>query len=89
MLKFSLAQNKKFVRRFSDKIMEHNEHKQIMAIDMLSKGDKNLPPVGIEPTTPGLRDQCSTTELKRRLQGVGPDCRQRSYCIEGQRGRVV
>lgn len=25
-----------------------------------------LPPVRIELTTPGLRDQCSTTELKRR-----------------------
>ena len=24
-----------------------------------------LPPVRIELTTPGLRDQCSTTELKR------------------------
>jgi hypothetical protein len=24
--------------------------------------------MGIEPTTPGLRDQCSTTELKRLLQ---------------------
>ena len=23
--------------------------------------------MGIEPTTPGLRDQCSTTELKRPL----------------------
>ena len=25
-----------------------------------------LPPAGFEPATPGLRDQCSTTELKRR-----------------------
>ena len=24
--------------------------------------------MGIEPMTPGLRDQCSTTELKRHLQ---------------------
>ena len=38
-----------------------------MAIEMLSKGDKNLPPVGIEPTTPGLRDQCSASELQRHL----------------------
>ena len=28
-------------------------------------GKKGLPPVRIELTTPGLRDQCSTTELKR------------------------
>ena len=26
-----------------------------------------LPPVRIELMTPGLRDQCSTTELKRRF----------------------
>ena len=26
--------------------------------------------MGIEPMTPGLRDQCSTTELKRHLQTV-------------------
>ena len=30
----------------------------------ISKG-KILPPVGFEPTTPSLRDWCSTTELKR------------------------
>ena len=30
-----------------------------------SKGEKWLPPVRFELTTPGLRDQCSTTELKR------------------------
>ena len=24
-----------------------------------------MPPVGIEPTTPGLRDQCSASELQR------------------------
>ena len=35
-----------------------------------SKGQRpeekeNLPPVRFELTTPGLRDQCSTTELKR------------------------
>ena len=27
----------------------------------------NLPPVGFEPTTPSLRDWCSTTELKRHF----------------------
>ena len=36
-----------------------------------SSNDSNLkvflPPVRIELTTPGLRDQCSTTELKRLL----------------------
>lgn len=26
---------------------------------------KKMPPVRFELTTPGLRDQCSTTELKR------------------------
>ena len=29
----------------------------------------NLPPVGFEPTTPSLRDWCSTTELKRHFHG--------------------
>ena len=29
-----------------------------------------LPPVGFEPTTPSLRDWCSTTELKRHLQDM-------------------
>ena len=48
-----------------------------------------MPPMGIEPTTPGLRDQCSTTELKRLLRQVPSDYKQRSYWIEGQRGRVV
>lgn len=28
---------------------------------------KNLPPVRFELTTPGLRDQCSATELKRPM----------------------
>ena len=59
------------------KLLYHKSHKN------------NMPPERIELSTPGLRDQCSTTELKRRLQGVAPDCRHRSYCIEGQRGRVV
>ena len=48
-----------------------------------------MPPMGIEPMTPGLRDQCSTTELKRLLQAVPSDYKQTSYWIEGQRGRVV
>ena len=50
---------------------------------------KKMPPMGIEPMTPGLRDQCSTTELKRLLQAVPSDYKQTSYWIEGQRGRVV
>ena len=29
-----------------------------------------MPPVGFEPTTPSLRDWCSTTELKRHLQDM-------------------
>ena len=29
-----------------------------------------MPPMRIELTTPGLRDQCSTTELKRLLVSV-------------------
>ena len=33
-----------------------------------------LPPVRFELTTPGLRDQCSATELKRRVKG-GPSKR--------------
>ena len=41
-----------------------------MAIEMLSKGDKKLPPVGIEPTTPGLRDQCSASELQRLIVAI-------------------
>ena len=32
---------------------------------------KILPPVGFEPTTPSLRDWCSTTELKRHHSGLG------------------
>ena len=32
-----------------------------------------MPPVRFELTTPGLRDQCSTTELKR-LMRVYTDC---------------
>ena len=28
----------------------------------------SVPPVGFEPTTPSLRDWCSTTELKRHIQ---------------------
>ena len=32
--------------------------------DNLFRSQK-MPPMGIEPMTPGLRDQCSTTELKR------------------------
>ena len=51
--------------------------------------EEKLPPMGIEPMTPGLRDQCSTTELKRLLQAVPSDYKQTSYWIEGQRGRVV
>ena len=50
---------------------------------------QKMPPMGIEPMTPGLRDQCSTTELKRLLQAVPSDYKQTSYWIEGQRGRVV
>jgi hypothetical protein len=36
---------------------------------LLKKNEKkvDLPPVRFELTTPGLRDQCSTTELKRLL----------------------
>ena len=30
-----------------------------------------MPPVRIELTTPGLRDQCSTTELKRPVSKPG------------------
>lgn len=30
-----------------------------------------MPPVRIELTTPGLRDQCSTTELKRPVSTPG------------------
>ena len=30
-----------------------------------------MPPVRIELTTPGLRDQCSTTELKRPVPPIG------------------
>ena len=36
-----------------------------------------MPPVRIELTTPGLRDQCSTTELKRPVSTPG-------YLPEGQ-----
>ena len=50
---------------------------------------QNMPPMGIEPMTPGLRDQCSTTELKRLLQAVPSDYKETSCWIEGQRGRVV
>ena len=50
---------------------------------------QKMPPMGIEPMTPGLRDQCSTTELKRLLKAVPSDYKQTSYWIEGQRGRVV
>ena len=32
--------------------------------------NKAMPPVRIELTTPGLRDQCSTTELKRLWERV-------------------
>ena len=35
----------------------------------LKEGEE--PAVGIEPTTPGLRNRCSTTELRRR--GATPD----------------
>ena len=31
-----------------------------------NKIEEKMPPMGIEPTTPGLRDQCSTTELHRQ-----------------------
>ena len=29
-----------------------------------------MPPMGIEPTTPGLRDQCSASELQRLDDGL-------------------
>jgi hypothetical protein len=32
---------------------------------------KIMPPERIELPTPGLQDQCSTTELKRRLYNLG------------------
>ena len=47
----------------------------------LALGQK-MPPMGIEPMTPGLRDQCSTTELKRLPEWT-------RLTAEGQRGRVV
>ena len=36
-----------------------------------SNSPEKLPPVRIELTTPGLRDQCSTTELKRLVHVIG------------------
>ena len=40
--------------------------KQKQKIDApTNESEKKMPPVRIELTTPGLRDQCSTTELKR------------------------
>ena len=39
-----------------------------------------LPPVGIEPTTPSLRDWCSTTELKRHMgEAVWPSGLRHQY----------
>lgn len=35
-------------------------------LDKKTLQKKCMPPVRFELTTPGLRDQCSTTELKRR-----------------------
>ena len=35
------------------------------------KNKIKLPPVGFEPTTPSLRDWCSTTELKRHIYTIG------------------
>ena len=35
---------------------------------------EKMPPMGIEPMTPGLRDQCSTTELKRLTQALIWSC---------------
>ena len=42
--------------------------------DRRFRGEKDkikLPPVGFEPTTPSLRDWCSTTELKRHIYTIG------------------
>ena len=48
---------------------------------------RGMPTMGIEPMTPGLRDQCSTTELKRLLHAHSEGPRHCSY--DRQRGRVV
>ena len=42
------------------------ENSDILGVS-LKKKEKKMPPVRFELTTPGLRDQCSTTELKRRV----------------------
>ena len=46
--------------------------KQKQKIDApTNESEKKMPPVRIELTTPGLRDQCSTTELKRPVPPIG------------------
>ncbi len=35
--------------------------------DLHTQKDKRMPPERIELPTPGLQDQCSTTELKRQM----------------------
>ena len=41
----------------------------LLPILEVGKAKYVLPPVGFEPTTPSLRDWCSTTELKRHFHG--------------------
>ena len=43
-----------------------NPVSSLVNCDSIHSWKKMLPPVRIELTAPGLRDQCSTTELKRR-----------------------
>ena len=43
--------------------------------------NKKMPPMGIEPMTPGLRDQCSTTELKRQLHSCSYSCVHANYVL--------
>ena len=43
-----------------------NPVSSLVNCDSIHSWKKILPPVRIELTAPGLRDQCSTTELKRR-----------------------